>query len=100
MPPETPDLNKWSELAILAYRDAASQGYTPAQNELGKIYQLGLLGIDQDSKQALQWYLKAASPDLDGTNSGEKGYAPAQQNVGTIYLVGDGVQKDSKEAFK
>ena len=100
MPPETPDLNKWYESAIFAYRDAASRGYAPAQNELGKIYQLGLLGIDQDSKQALQWYLKAASPDLNGTNSGEKGYVPAQQNVGTIYLVGDGVQKDSKEAFK
>ena len=100
MPPETPDLNKWSESALLAYRDAASRGYAPAQNELGKIYQFGLLGIDQDSKQALQWYLKAASPDPNRTNSGEKGYAPAQQNVGTIYLVGDGVQKNSKEAFK
>lgn len=100
MPPETPDLNKWSEAAIFAYRDAASRDYAPAQNELGKIYQFGLLGIDQDSKQALQWYLKAASPDPNRTNSGEKGYAPAQQNVGTIYLVGDGVQKNSKEAFK
>ena len=100
MPPETPDLNKWSESALFAYRDAASRGYAPAQNELGKIYQFGLLGIDQDSKQALQWYLKAASPDLNGTNSDKKGYASAQQNVGTIYLVGDGVQKNSKEAFK
>ena len=100
MHPETPDLNKWSESALFAYRDAASRGYAPAQNELGKIYQFGLLEIDQDSKQALQWYLKAASPDLNGTNSDEKGHAPAQQNVGTIYLVGDGVQKDSTEAFK
>ena len=100
MPPETPDLNKWSESALFAYRHAASQDYAPAQNELGKIYQFGLLGIDQDSKQALQWYLKAASPDLNGANSGERGYAPAQQNVGTIYLVGDGVQKDSTEAFR
>ena len=100
MPPETPDLNKWAESALFAYRDAASRGYAPAQNELGKIYQFGLLGIDQDSKQALQWYLKAASPDLNETNLGGKGYAPAQQNVGTIYLVGHGVQKDSKEAFK
>ena len=57
MPPETPDLNKWSESTLFAYRDAASRGYAPAQNELGKIYQFGLLGIDQDSKQALQWYL-------------------------------------------
>ena len=100
MPPETPDLNKWSEAAIFAYRDAASRGYAPAQNELGKIYQFGLLEIDQDSKQALQWYLKAASPDPNRTNSGEKGYAPAQNNIGKIYLVGDGVRKDSKEAFK
>ena len=100
MPPETPDLNKWSESAIFAYRDAASRGHAPAQNELGKIYQFGLLGIDQDSKQALQWYLKASSPDPNRTNSGEKGYAPAQNNIGKIYLVGDGVRKDSKEAFK
>ena len=100
MPPETPDLNKWSESALLAYRDAASRGYAPAQNELGKIYQFGLLGIDQDSKQALQWYLKAASADPNRTNSGEKGYAPAQNNIGKMYLVGDGVRKDSKEAFK
>ncbi len=100
MPPETPDLNKWSEAAIFAYRDAASRGYAPAQNELGKIYQFGLLGIAQDSKQALQWYLKAASPDPNRANSDEKGYGSAQQNVGTVYLVGDGVQKNSKEAFK
>ncbi len=100
MPPETPDLNKWSESALFAYRDAASGGYAPAQNELGKIYQFGLLEIDQDSKQALQWYLKAASADPNKTNSGEKGYAPAQNNIGKMYLVGDGVRKDSKEAFK
>ncbi len=100
MPPETPDLNKWSESALFAYRDAASRGYAPAQNELGKIYQFGLLGINQDSKQALQWYLKAATPNLNASNSLKDGYAPAQQNVGTIYLVGDGVQKDSTEAFK
>ena len=100
MPPETPDLNKWSESALFAYRDAAYRGYAPAQNELGKIYQFGLLGIDQDSKQALQWYLKAASPDPNRTNSGEKGYAPAQNNIGKMYLVGDSVRKDSKEAFK
>ena len=100
MPPETPDLDKWSESALFAYRDAASRGHAPAQNELGKIYQFGLLGIDQDSKQALQWYLKAASPDLNGADPGKKGYALAQNNIGKMCLVGDGVRKDSKEAFK
>ena len=99
-PPETPDLNKWFEAAIFAYRDAASQGYAPAQNELGKVYQFGWFGIDRDSEQALQWYLKAASPDLNGVDFGEKGYAHAQNNIGKMYLVGDGVRRDSKEAFK
>ena len=79
MSPETPDLNKWSEAAIFAYRDAASRGYAPAQNELGRIYQFGLLGIrSRFINKLLQWYLKAASPDLNERNSEKKGNLPAQ----------------------
>ena len=91
---------KWSQPALISYKKAAKQDYAPAQNELGKIYQFGLLAVDRDSEQALQLYLKAASPDLNAVDSGKKGYAPAQQNIGTMYLVGDGIKKDPKEAFK
>ena len=89
----------WQSI-IRASKDAAVQNYAPAENKLGEIYQFGCYGIERDAEQALQWYLKAASPDLNGADPGKKGYAPAQNNIGKMYLVGDGVRKDSKEAFK
>ena len=53
--------------ALLLFRQAADQGFTSAQFNLGVMYDNGQ-GVGQDHKQALFWYRKAA----------DQGYANAQ----------------------
>jgi hypothetical protein len=69
------------------YRGAANQGFAPAQNRVGYIYQMGL-GIAQDFEAAMNWYRKAA----------DQGYANSQYNIGTLYQSGAGVPMDTNEA--
>lgn len=51
----TPDKDK----ALSLYRKSAAGGFASAQYRLGKLYELGELGIALDYQQALQWYQKA-----------------------------------------
>src|SRR5271154_822672 len=44
--------------AILYFKQAAEAGYPSAYLRLGRIHQSGL-GVNQDAKQAEQWYKKA-----------------------------------------
>lgn len=41
------------------YKRAAEQGYSQAQINLGFLYEKGLGGLEQDGRQALEWYRKA-----------------------------------------
>ena len=63
------------------YRQAAEQGYTDAQFNLGNMYAKGR-GVKQDDVEAVKWYRQAA----------EQGDAPAQFILGFSYLLGKGVQ--------
>ena len=67
----------------------AEQGNVEAQRKLGRMYEEGL-GVTQDYREAVKWYLKAA----------EKGNAQAQYKLGTMYALGKGVRKDRLEAGK
>lgn len=67
----------------------AEQGNVEAQHKLGRMYEEGL-GVKQDYKEAVKWYLKAA----------EKGHAQSQYKLGTMYALGKGVSKDTLEAGK
>jgi TPR repeat protein len=58
-----------------------------AQYNLCNMYRKGE-GVQQDFKQALAWYRKAA----------DQGYAGAQHNLGSMYQHGEGVQQDFKQA--
>ncbi|MDO8605149.1 MAG: trypsin-like peptidase domain-containing protein [Phaeospirillum sp.] len=60
--------------AVLWYRMAADQGFAPAQNYLGVLYEKGK-GVHQDDREAVKWFSKAA----------DQGYASAQFNLGTMY---------------
>jgi TPR repeat protein len=73
---------------FLANRKAADQGYAPAQDNLGAMYQHGRF-VPQDYEAAVTWYRKAA----------DQGYAPAQNNLGVMYGLGDGVPQDSVSAL-
>ena len=68
----------------------AKNGDAEAQFNLGWCYGTGT-GIQQDDKEAMKWYKKAAKQD----------YASAIRNVGLYYMNGGGaIEKDEKEGIK
>lgn len=72
------------------YRKAADQGYAPAQNALGGMYEHGRGFLQQDYVEAMKWYRKAA----------DKGHASGQYSVGLMYRDQMGVPQDNQEASK
>ncbi len=67
----------------------AEQGNSVAQNNLGLRYAQGD-GTEQDSTEALKWYLRAA----------EQGLPEAQNNVGLMYAEGLGAPRTDFEAVR
>lgn len=74
-------------VAVHWYREAAKQGYAPAQYNLGVCYATGF-GVSQDDQLAARWYRKAA----------QQGHAAAQSNLGVCYAQGVGVALDASLA--
>lgn len=68
-------------------REAANQGYTPAQYELGRIYLYGR-GVPADYAEALLWEQKAA----------EQGDPQAQRDLAFMYERGFGVKANPSKA--
>ena len=83
------DTEKDYKEAVKWYREAADQGYAPAQSDLGLMYESGL-GVEKDYKEAVVWYRKAAT----------QGDARGQNNLGRVYEHGIGLDKDYKEAVE
>jgi TPR repeat protein len=75
--------------ACLWYRQAAEQGYAPAQNNLGCCYYSGW-GVTTDDEKAVYWFRKAA----------EQGNADARYNLSICYEYGYGLEKDRNRAEK
>lgn len=71
------------------FYDRAVKGDPIAQNNLGHMYADGR-GVEQDTKEALKWYLKAA----------EQGNTTAMVNLGMAYLYGRGVSESKRRACK
>jgi len=70
-------------------RQAADQGYAPAQVALGSYYGRGR-GVPRNVTTAVSWYRKAA----------DQGNALAQYAMGNFYATGRGVTNDMSEAIK
>ncbi len=70
------------------YRQAADQGHTEAQFNLGRLYSSGQ-GVKRDEEQAARWTSASAS----------RGNPPAMADLGTRYANGNGVEKDDKRAY-
>ncbi len=68
----------------------ATAGDAKAQNELGKAFYAGRLGVSRNSVEAVKWFRRAAEQNL----------AEAQSNLGVCYERGDGVAKYELEAYK
>jgi TPR repeat protein len=80
-------INVEDQLAIALH--GARLGDSSAENTIGDIY-ANALGMPQDYREAMNWYLKAAA----------KNFAPAQMNVGRMYESGYGVPKDVQQALR
>ena len=74
--------------AVLWYGKSANQGFAPAQNKLGNMYE-HKFGVPRDYKRALAYYRSAA----------KQGYALAQYNLGRMFEDGTGVKRDYKQAL-
>lgn len=74
-------------VAVHWYREAARQGYAPAQHNLAVCYATGF-GVSQDDQLAARWYRKAA----------QQGHAASQGNLGVCYAQGVGVPVDASLA--
>jgi TPR repeat protein len=77
----------YAEMLIL-YRKSAAQGYAPAQNQLGSMYENGI-GVPQNYKRAASYYRLAA----------DQGFASAQYNLAGFFEAGRGVHRDYKQAL-
>ena len=75
--------------ALQEWKPLAEKGNTPAQFNLGQMYNRGQ-GVPQNDKTAVKWYTLAA----------EQGNATAQYNLGVMYDEGHGVLQDYKTAVK
>jgi TPR repeat protein len=72
-------------LAFRLWKPLADQGYAPAQVGIGEGF-----GVQQNYKQAVEWYRKAA----------DQGDASGQYNLGGIYNNGLGVPQDYTAAAR
>ena len=76
-----------SQIDSIRYK--AEHGDAKYQYAYGVCYEKGW-GVDEDSKEALAWYLKAAN----------QGNGPAYNSLGNFYRSGIGVTADAKKAFE
>jgi len=70
--------------------EAAQQGDSSAQFNIGLMYEEGYFGVPQDYKKAVKWYRQAA----------KQGHANAQLYLGLMYEEGHGVTQDYEKAVK
>ena len=74
---------------IDSIRYKAEHGDAKYQYAYGVCYEKGW-GVEQDVKQAMAWYQKAAKEDV----------GPAYNSIGNFYRTGNGVAADPKQAFE
>ena len=75
--------------ALADYRQAADQGFAPAQFEIGRLYMDGI-GAPKDYAEALRWLRLSAL----------QGNAGAEIAIGHMYEEGDGVPANYQEAMR
>lgn len=69
---------------------AAAQNHADAQNNLGRMYELGEGGLPRDFDKAIELYRKAAAG----------GCMSAHYNLGAMYRSGRGVSQDHRKAIE
>lgn len=94
--------------------EKANDGYPWAQLRLGVMYELGV-AVEKNIPMAIEWYNKAAAQKSTGDwaegmvvgSTGDQGFFNqngdariAQFQLANIYLTGNGVPKDTEEAYR
>lgn len=82
-------LERSHEKAMQFLQMAAMGGCSPAQFDLGSLYNSGMGGVAKDKAVACQWFEKAA----------DHGHPRAMFNTGYCYQLGAGGRKDSETAI-
>lgn len=75
--------------AFRYFEASAKMRYTPAQNNLGVLYQTGA-GVVQDIGKAVEWYSMA----------GASGLSVSQRNLGLMHYFGNGIPRNNSKAAK
>ena len=78
------------KIAKAWYEMAAKQGHSGAQFHLASLYRMRDNGIENNSKLAFKWMLKAA----------EEGGAFIMTQVASMYETGEGVERDYEKALE
>lgn len=77
------------EMGVEFITEAADKQFVPAQRELGRIYEEGLFGLNDNAK-AYHWYLKAS----------QNGDGYSQYRLATMFYVGSGgIQRDYVQSY-
>jgi len=82
-------MQKDSSKALELYTDAAKQGYSVAQFNLGNGYHFARQGFSQDYGKAYYWYQQASN----------QGHAKAARRLGYMYDRGEGFERDIEKAL-
>ena len=98
-PEESKESEEYCQEAIASLITASKQNYPPAQNELARIYLLGLYNVKINITKAIELYTTAAVPTSEWSDLYKNGYVLAQHSLGTIYAEGIGVEQNYKEAL-
>lgn len=91
--------------AFEIWEPLATKGDAEAQFFLGMMFHHGL-GVVQDTKKAIQWYLLASQQGnkealfISYLIPAKQGSAQAQINLGNMYAIGQGVNQNLKQAIK
>jgi TPR repeat protein len=73
---------------VLELKDFANLGDPASQYKIGKAYLEGS-GVQQNDRDALNWFLKAA----------EQGHVDAQSQAGRMSFMGEGTSRNNEEAY-
>lgn len=81
--------NEDIETVIELWEESAKRGYAPAQYNVGRFYEEGVV-FSKDNKKAIKWYKKAYN----------QGDIEAAYRLGLLYSLGDGVEKNIDKALE
>ena len=57
-------------VVLAIFKSSAAKGFTPAMDQLGRLYEEGQIGLEQDWVEAAKWYREAYEAETSDTAAG------------------------------